>query len=224
MRCCRIGGRLSISITNTPSPKSEPIWRRSGAQAAGGDRSRRCRVRQTHPDLSRWHDRSARPRARRNRSGKNRLFGGSRATARRRCPDAATRQGRHGVTDANRRSACYTRFHFDPLFMANARLQRLQSELASAKEGVFLGDGANDAPYSQQQRDRLLLRRQEFETTALEGSLQASQAAAEAAEERKYFERLSHFDLTLPANYVANYVVWSVPASPAPRFPKAKPC
>jgi hypothetical protein len=91
--------------------------------------------------------------------------------------------------------------------MANARLQRLQSELASAKEGVFLGDGANDAPYSQQQRDRLLLRRQELETTALEGSLQASQAAAE---ERKYFERLSHFDLTLPANYV----VWSVPASP----------
>src|ERR1700722_16516905 len=94
--------------------------------------------------------------------------------------------------------------------MADARLQRLQSELASAKEGVFLGDGANDAPYSQQQRDRLLLRRQELETTALEGSLQASQAAAEAAEERKYFERLSHFDLTLPANYV----VWSVPASP----------
>ena len=54
--------------------------------------------------------------------------------------------------------------------MADARLQRLQSELASAKEGVFLGDGANDAPYSQQQRDRLLLRRQELETTALEES------------------------------------------------------
>ena len=94
--------------------------------------------------------------------------------------------------------------------MADARLQRLQSELASAKEGVFLGDGANDAPYSQQQRDRLSLRRQELETMVLEESLQASQAAAEAAEERKYFDRLSHFDLTLPANYV----VWSVPASP----------
>jgi multidrug resistance efflux pump len=94
--------------------------------------------------------------------------------------------------------------------MADARLRRLQSELTSAKEGVFLGDGANDAPYSQQQRDRLLLRQQELETTALEESLLASQAAAEAAEERKYFERLSHFDLTLPANYV----VWSVPASP----------
>ena len=94
--------------------------------------------------------------------------------------------------------------------MADARLQRLQSELASAKEGVFLGDGANDAPYSQQQRDRLLLRRQELETKVLEESLQASQVAAEVAEERKYFDRLSHFDLTLPANYV----VWSVPASP----------
>ena len=94
--------------------------------------------------------------------------------------------------------------------MAEARLQRLQTELLSAQDGVFLRDGANDAPYSQQQRDRLLLRRQEIESKVLEETLQASQTAAEMAEERKRIERLSHFDLSLPADHV----VWSVAASP----------
>jgi multidrug resistance efflux pump len=94
--------------------------------------------------------------------------------------------------------------------MAEARLRRLQTELASAKDGVFLRDGANDAPYSQQQRDRLGLRRQELETKVLEGGLQSSQIAPEMAEERDRLDRLSHFDLSLPAQHV----VWSVAASP----------
>jgi Barrel-sandwich domain of CusB or HlyD membrane-fusion len=95
--------------------------------------------------------------------------------------------------------------------MAGARLDRLQAELASAQEGVFLEDGANDAPYSQQQRDRLFLRRQELESKVLDERLQSSQLArAEMAEERDRLDRLSHFDLTLPAGHV----VWSVAASP----------
>jgi biotin carboxyl carrier protein len=93
--------------------------------------------------------------------------------------------------------------------MADARLQRLQTELAAAQDGVFLRDGANDAPYSQQQRDRLVLRRQELETKVLEESLQSSQIA-EMAEERERLDRLSHFDFSLPAHHV----VWSVAASP----------
>jgi multidrug resistance efflux pump len=94
--------------------------------------------------------------------------------------------------------------------MADARLQRLQTELVSAKDGVFLRDGANDAPYSQQQRDRLGLRRQDLETKVLEEGLQSSQIAPEMAEERDRLDRLSHFDLSLPAQHV----VWSVAASP----------
>jgi multidrug resistance efflux pump len=94
--------------------------------------------------------------------------------------------------------------------MAGARLQRLDTELASAKDGVFLRDGANDAPYSQQQRDRLGLRRQELETKVLEEGLRSSQIVPEIAEERERLDRLSHFDLTLPAHHV----VWSVAASP----------
>jgi len=94
--------------------------------------------------------------------------------------------------------------------MAVARLQRLDAELTSAQEGVILGDGANDAPYSQQQRDRLFLQRQELETKVLEESSQSLQIAAEMTEETKRLNRVSHFELMLPADHV----VWSVAASP----------
>ena len=94
--------------------------------------------------------------------------------------------------------------------MADARMKRLQIELAAAKDGVFLRDGANDAPYSQQQRDRLALRRQELEIKVLEETLKTSQLESEMEEERERIRRLSHFDLALPAHHV----VWSVAASP----------
>jgi multidrug resistance efflux pump len=94
--------------------------------------------------------------------------------------------------------------------MADARWRRLQGELVSAQDGVFLRDGANDAPYSQQQRDRLLLRRQELETMVLDGGARSQQLAAEIAEERERVNRLDHVDLSLPQAHV----VWSVSASP----------
>jgi multidrug resistance efflux pump len=94
--------------------------------------------------------------------------------------------------------------------MAEARLRRLQVELDSAKQGVFLRDGANDSPYSQQQRDRLVLRRQELETQVLEETSRSAKLEAEISEERERLHRLSQVDLFLPANHV----VWSVSASP----------
>jgi multidrug resistance efflux pump len=94
--------------------------------------------------------------------------------------------------------------------MAEARGQRLQGELTSAKQGVFLHDGANDVPYSQQQRDRLLLRRQELETQLLEEGARSQQLAAEIAEEKERVNLLNHADLLLPQAHV----VWSVSASP----------
>jgi multidrug resistance efflux pump len=94
--------------------------------------------------------------------------------------------------------------------MAEARHGRLQVELSAAQSGVFLRDGANDVPYSQQQRDRLLLRRQELETHLLQESSRSSQFAAEIAEERSRLARADHYDLSLPADHV----VWSVAASP----------
>ena len=94
--------------------------------------------------------------------------------------------------------------------MVTERLQRLQTELVAAEKGVSLRDGANDAPYSVQQQDRLFLRRQELETKMLEETLQAQQIAAELTEERERIDRLSHVDVALPADHV----VWSVAASP----------
>jgi multidrug resistance efflux pump len=94
--------------------------------------------------------------------------------------------------------------------MTDARIQRLKVELAAAQKRVFLRDGANDVPYSQQQRDRLVLRRQDLETEMLQQRSRALQIEAEIQEERGRLDRIGHSDLVLPANHV----VWSVSASP----------
>lgn len=94
--------------------------------------------------------------------------------------------------------------------MLDAKLKRLEVELKSAEDGVFLRDGANDAPYSQQQRDRLLLRRQDLEIRALEEAQQAAQIATEIEQEKARLARLNRFEVALPAGHV----VWSVAASP----------
>jgi multidrug resistance efflux pump len=94
--------------------------------------------------------------------------------------------------------------------VAAARADRLKAELVSLQNGVFLRDATNDVPYSQQQRERLFLRRQELETDADQQSERATQVSDEIAEERRRVENLGQYNLTLPADHV----VWSVPASP----------
>ena len=94
--------------------------------------------------------------------------------------------------------------------MAEARLQRLGVELRAAQDGVFLTDGANDVPYSQQQRDRLILRRQDLQTLLLQETRRIAQLTDEIAEEQNRLVRVDHYDLTLPPSHV----VWSVAASP----------
>jgi multidrug resistance efflux pump len=94
--------------------------------------------------------------------------------------------------------------------VAEARLSRLEVERGAAQKGVFLRDGENDAPYSQQQRDRLLLRRQELEAEVLQQTARRTQLAGEIAEEKSRVEHASRYDLPLPPRHV----VWSVAASP----------
>jgi multidrug resistance efflux pump len=94
--------------------------------------------------------------------------------------------------------------------MAAARLKRLQTELDALRDGVFLRDATNDVPYSQQQRERLFLRRQELEGIASEERVRAHELAADIAEEARHVEDQQKYQLTLPSNHV----VWSVPASP----------
>jgi multidrug resistance efflux pump len=94
--------------------------------------------------------------------------------------------------------------------MASARLEKLKSELIAMQNGVYLRDASNDVPYSQQQRERLFLRRQELEQTANENSVRATRLAADIDEERLRVEHLGQYKITLPAESV----VWSVSASP----------
>lgn len=49
-----------------------------------------------------------------------------------------------------------------------ARIRSLAATIHAADRGVYLGDGFNDAPYAEQQRDRLLLQRQQLEAVAFE--------------------------------------------------------
>ena len=94
--------------------------------------------------------------------------------------------------------------------MASAKIERFKIEQNSAQIGVFLRDGANDVPYSQQQRDRLVLRRQELETEMLQQTSRQTQIAAEVVGERIRLDQTGHSDLLLHADHV----VWSVSASP----------
>jgi multidrug resistance efflux pump len=94
--------------------------------------------------------------------------------------------------------------------MTGARIQRLKIERDSAQNGVFLRDGASEVPYSQQQRDRLALRRQELETELLQQTSNAVQLRSEVAEEHNRLDQVGHSNLLLPADHV----VWSVSASP----------
>ena len=103
--------------------------------------------------------------------------------------------------------------------MADERLQRLKTERESAERGIYLRGDANDVPYSQQQRERLVLRRQELETDQLQNSSRSAQLATEIAEERGRLERLDHFSLPLPAAHV----VWSVAASPGSMVVEGQP-
>jgi multidrug resistance efflux pump len=94
--------------------------------------------------------------------------------------------------------------------MADARLRRLEIELNAARNGVFLRDGSNDVPYSQQQRDRLMLRRQELQTQLLQDTSQLDRVDAEISEERGRLAQVGHYDLAMPISHI----VWSVAASP----------
>jgi biotin carboxyl carrier protein len=94
--------------------------------------------------------------------------------------------------------------------VAAARGDRIKVELEAARDGVFLRNGISDVPYSQQQRENLMLRRQELQTQALQESARSTQLAADIAAERERIEQLDNYRPALPAGHV----VWSTTASP----------
>ena len=94
--------------------------------------------------------------------------------------------------------------------VAAARGDRIKVELEAARNGVFLRNGISDVPYSQQQRENLMLRRQELQTQALQELARSTQLAADIAAERERIEQLDNYRPALPAGHV----VWSTTASP----------
>lgn len=94
--------------------------------------------------------------------------------------------------------------------VAAARGDRIKAELEAAQSGVFLRNGISDVPYSQQQRENLMLRRQELQTQSLRESARAKQLSADITAEHDRIERLDNYRPALPGGHV----VWSTTASP----------
>jgi multidrug resistance efflux pump len=94
--------------------------------------------------------------------------------------------------------------------VAEARLDGLRVELTAAQNGLFVRDGANDVPYSHQQRDRLALRRQELETQAMREDVAAAGLIKAISDESDRMSSSTQYQIVLPAEHV----VWSVEASP----------
>jgi len=84
----------------------------------------------------------------------------------------------------------------------------LAIETKAAGHGLYLAGAAMDAPYGDQQRDRLLLRRQELENVVADAGSRLAQLAIQVAAETERLARASAFDAQLPAGTV----VWSQPA------------
>ncbi len=93
---------------------------------------------------------------------------------------------------------------------ASARIRRLESVRHAAQQGIFLQDGYNDTPYSQQQSDRLMQRRREIEAEMQRDMSRLAQLNGEIEKEKQRVESTSHYSLTLPGGHV----VWTITASP----------
>jgi multidrug resistance efflux pump len=89
------------------------------------------------------------------------------------------------------------------------RAEALAVEARAAGAGLYLAGAAMDATYGDQQRDRLLLRRQELESVAAAADARLAALAGQIAAEQQRLERLSRFVAALPAGTV----VWSQPAA-----------
>lgn len=91
----------------------------------------------------------------------------------------------------------------------SAREQQLKSERDASLSGTFIQDGVG-APFSEQERSRLLLSRQELERNLFEVRSQLSQLNAKTPALRSFVESLDNYGFKLPEGHI----VWSVLASP----------
>jgi multidrug resistance efflux pump len=91
----------------------------------------------------------------------------------------------------------------------SAREQELKSERDATLSGTYIQDGVG-TPFSEQERSRLLLRRQELQRNLLDASSLMNQLSAKTPAIRSHFESLEHYAVKLPDGFM----VWSVLANP----------
>lgn len=70
-----------------------------------------------------------------------------------------------------------------------AAIERVSERLTWTRRGVFLGDGQNDVPYSQQRMDEIALRQQDIAARRTEHHLRAAQIRKQVEVERERLER-----------------------------------
>lgn len=91
-----------------------------------------------------------------------------------------------------------------------ARADVSASEAAAARRGITLGNGGMETPYAEQQRDRLMLRRQELTMTMVDAEARLADLGARIAAGRQQLARAAAYDVVLPASSM----VWQVAVSP----------
>ncbi|MFN3685386.1 HlyD family secretion protein [Salinarimonas sp.] len=81
-----------------------------------------------------------------------------------------------------------------------ARLQaeRIENRLVALEQGVFVGDGQNDVPYSRQRRDELLVQIADIDQRIAENRTRADEIGLQLAEETRRVETLADATVVSP--------------------------
>ena len=96
------------------------------------------------------------------------------------------------ISDAGLRSAREAAEAGDQACKASrGAVEAIQAEDTAAQRGVYLSDGSNDAPYAEQQRARLMLRRQELMTELVRAKASPAPLRGQVAAERDLYARAS---------------------------------
>ena len=97
-----------------------------------------------------------------------------------------------------------------------ARVQASDGETQAARGGMYLGASAQDTPYAEQQRDRLMLRRQELETVATDARAHLAELERRIAAERARLKAAEAYRVELPGRAVVWRALVSAGQSVAP--------
>lgn len=120
---------------------------------------------------------------------------------------AAQRFATNTVRDRARGAAAATAARCTAL---EARLAADTQEMQAARAGLYLGNAGQDSPYAEQQRDRLMLRRQEVETSATTARAHLAELTRRIAAEQARLTAAAAYEALLPADRI----VWRSLVSP----------